>query len=153
MYQRFEFIFLSYLFLDYQFSLSMDASVKVGASASIYGVEVSTSFSASTGFKTASRSIEKEKNSFFLMKSYCLLYVVSFDEGKFAKETPTEAFEKHCEALPSVTKKEDINEDVRGQWNEFFKDYGTHYIHKVILPLNKIYTYMCFYYLYFFCLI
>ena len=123
---------------DYQQSLSMDVTVATSTSVGIAGsinallaFTAGASFSASTGMKENSQTINEEHKSRFFMKSYCLNYVVSFDEGRKAQEKPVESFQDHCDVLPIVVQGQKVTQDIRKEWADFFKNYGTHYIHKV----------------------
>jgi hypothetical protein len=66
------------------------------------------------------------------MTSYCLRFLVAFDVSD--KQTAVPHFINQMKELPLVASEVEVA-DNRLPWQKFFREFGTHYINKVIMSL------------------
>lgn len=120
---------------EYTKELSVDASI--GASYGLFG-----SFSASTGYKSVSNTISKNKFRMFMLKSYCFKYVASLSQ--YSQWKLTDQFVRAISLLPShfnslekdgtYCSDEEFRDNRKSEkcgksvtaWMYFFKNFGTH---------------------------
>ncbi|SOV76439.1 perforin-like protein 3 [Plasmodium sp. gorilla clade G3] len=120
---------------EYTKELSVDASI--GASYGLFG-----SFSASTGYKSVSNTISKNKFRMFMLKSYCFKYVASLSQ--YSQWKLTDQFVRAISLLPShfnslekdgtYCTDEEFRDNRKSEkcgksvtaWMYFFKNFGTH---------------------------
>ena len=99
----------------------------------------SGAFSASVGVKQFSHDIVQGKKRRFTLNSYCLKYVVAYDEGLLNLPDPEPNFCAQAKTLPSLVVENSTTATVvqgspeQKAWFEFFTMFGTHYVHKVHL--------------------
>lgn len=106
---------------SYSKSLKVDAALDVGVKKG----GASGAFGASGGYENFAKTVANNKVERFVMKSYCLTRHSGLDV-RMPLKTHT-AFNSRVTNL----KKKDDEEFVEDEWNEFFNDYGTHFISDV----------------------
>ncbi len=85
---------------DFAEALQDDSEFGVSYEGGIGPFAASAAFTGSSGYQTNINEIVNKQKSLFRMTSYCLNYVVGFDEGADAVEEAVDAFDKDCKALP-----------------------------------------------------
>lgn len=132
---------------EYSSSLSVDASVEGEFGVGGFG---EASFKASAGYAQFSKSVLEEKSSRFMLRSYCLQFLVGLDPDESLKERVIPYVEKTIADLPAGEAKDGVvpeDEDHKCaevveegeekqtycfepqqflKWRKFFERFGTH---------------------------